>query len=140
MVTHDNGNTFKVITDELKLLGYIIPHKPLVIDSLNLGIPMYRKRIYIPAIRSEFINSNSQEMTNYITKLIDNSKLNINIWDVISENKVENKYYLQNYQLKIINMWDEFYKKIDIKIIGFPIWADVFLKRTLIHSLFENKK
>lgn len=65
-------------------------------------------------------------MTNYINNIIENSKSSSNIWDFISENKVESKYYLQKYQLKIINMWDEFYKKIDIKIIGFPIWTDVF--------------
>ncbi|BET39322.1 hypothetical protein SAP269_19110 [Spiroplasma ixodetis] len=56
------------------------------------------------------------------------SKLNLSIWDFIYKTKVDDKYYLEEYQLNLLNMWDEFYKNIDIKIIGFPIWTDIFSK------------
>lgn len=127
LVTHDNGNTFKVITSELEKLGYLIPENPLIIDSLDLGIPMYRKRIYIPGIRKDFINSD-KNLGKYILDIANKSKLNLSIWDFIYKTKVDDKYYLEEYQLNLLNMWDEFYKNIDIKIIGFPIWTDIFSK------------
>lgn len=125
LVTHDIGNTFKVITNELKKLGYLIPDNPLIIDTLDLGIPMYRKRIYIPGVRKDFVKIN-KNLGKYISDITNKSKLSLSIWDFIFKNKVNDKYYLEEYQLKLLNMWDEFYKNIYIKIIGFPIWTDVF--------------
>ncbi len=46
LITHDNGNTFKVIQDVLKNeLGYTIFHK--VINAADHGVPQVRKRVYI---------------------------------------------------------------------------------------------
>jgi DNA (cytosine-5)-methyltransferase 1 len=45
LVTHDNGNTFKVILDTLDELGYKVYSK--VLNSADYGLPQYRKRIYI---------------------------------------------------------------------------------------------
>ncbi|GHV35212.1 cytosine-specific methyltransferase [Bacteroidia bacterium] len=45
LTTHDNGNTFKIITDNLKKLGYTVYHK--VFNSLDFGVPQKRERIYI---------------------------------------------------------------------------------------------
>ena len=45
LTTHDNGNTFKVITNNLKALGYTVYYK--VFNSLDFGVPQKRERIYI---------------------------------------------------------------------------------------------
>ncbi len=45
LTTHDNGNTFKVITNNLKKLGYTVYYK--VFNSLDFGVPQKRERIYI---------------------------------------------------------------------------------------------
>jgi DNA (cytosine-5)-methyltransferase 1 len=45
LTTHDNGNTFRVITNNLKKLGYTVYHK--VFNSLDFGVPQKRERIYI---------------------------------------------------------------------------------------------
>lgn len=45
LTTHDNGNTFAVILDRLKRLGYTVYHK--VFNSLDFGVPQKRERIYI---------------------------------------------------------------------------------------------
>ena len=45
LTTHDSGNTFRVITNNLEKLGYTIYHK--VFNSLDFGIPQKRERIYI---------------------------------------------------------------------------------------------
>jgi DNA (cytosine-5)-methyltransferase 1 len=45
LTTHDNGNTFRVITNNLKKLGYTVYYK--VFNSLDFGVPQKRERIYI---------------------------------------------------------------------------------------------
>ncbi len=45
LTTHDNGNTFKVITNNLQKLGYTVYYK--VFNSLDFGVPQKRERIYI---------------------------------------------------------------------------------------------
>jgi DNA (cytosine-5)-methyltransferase 1 len=44
-LTHDKGNTFKVIVKSLKKEGYDLHYK--VLDSSDYGVPQVRKRIYI---------------------------------------------------------------------------------------------
>ncbi len=45
LTTHDNGQTFGVILEKLKNLGYTVYHK--VFNSLDFGLPQKRERIYI---------------------------------------------------------------------------------------------
>ncbi len=45
LTTHDNGQTFAVILEKLKALGYTVYHK--VFNSLDFGVPQKRERIYI---------------------------------------------------------------------------------------------
>lgn len=45
LTTHDNGQTFAVIIEKLKNIGYTVYHK--VFNSLDFGVPQKRERIYI---------------------------------------------------------------------------------------------
>lgn len=45
LTTHDNGNTFSIICEKLKELGYTIYYK--VLNTLEFGLPQKRERIYI---------------------------------------------------------------------------------------------
>ena len=49
LVTHDNGNTFKVIIGKLTDLGYTVYYK--VLNTLHFGLPQKRERIYIVGFR-----------------------------------------------------------------------------------------
>ena len=52
LVSHDNGNTFKVICRELNELGYKVEHR--VMNACEYGnVPQNRERIYIVAFRDE---------------------------------------------------------------------------------------
>lgn len=45
LVSHDDGNTFKVIIGKLSTLGYTVYYK--VLNTLHFGLPQKRERIYI---------------------------------------------------------------------------------------------
>lgn len=85
LVSHDNGNTFKIIISELERLGYYIKHK--VLNGMEYGnIPQNRERIYIVA----FKNKMSYEKFSFPDKIDLTNKLN-NVIDY--DNMVDNKYY-----------------------------------------------
>lgn len=104
MVTHDNGNTFKVIREALTLNGYYIKWK--VINAKDYGnIPQNRERIYIVG----FLNKNafdnfdfpeSIELTNGLDTVID------------FNSKVEEKYY---YRKGIQNFYDKLEEEVKSK-------------------------
>lgn len=50
LTTHNGGNTFAVILEKLRRLGYTVYHK--VFNSLDFGVPQKRERIYIVGFRN----------------------------------------------------------------------------------------
>ena len=54
------------------------------------------------------------------------SQIVIFLYSVLTEGKVEDKYYITEYETMVLNAWDEFYRGINRRIIGFPVWADYF--------------
>lgn len=113
---HDNGNTFNIIKNELKDLGYFIKCK--VLNSMEYGnVPQSRERIYIVGFRDKdkidkFEFPEKIELTNKVTDLL--------------ENNVDQKYYYNNKPL---------YEKIKDNELknGFVYqWRRVYLR--------ENKK
>lgn len=86
LVTHDGGNTFKVILDELEKSGYKNP-KFKVLNAMEYGnIPQNRERIYIVAFKDIRLS----EKFNFP----DPVKLSMKIEDVIDfEHKLDDKYY-----------------------------------------------
>ena len=50
LLAHDNGNTFKRISEELVAAGYVVTHK--VLTCSDYGLPQMRKRLFIVAVSS----------------------------------------------------------------------------------------
>lgn len=122
LVSHDNGNTYKVITETLRDLGYSIPNTPIILSPNQFGIPVLRKRIYIPGILKEYGNFESK--FNFLLEKKSNKQLDA--YSVIDEKFNDKSLNISEYENKVIRLWDDFYKNIDIKVIGFPVWADYF--------------
>jgi DNA (cytosine-5)-methyltransferase 1 len=52
ILSHDNGNTFKIIRENLESKGYFVCYK--VLDTAEItGIPQHRERIYIVCFKSK---------------------------------------------------------------------------------------
>lgn len=88
LVSHNNGNTFRLILQKLEEAGYYVKYK--VMNSVEYGnIPQNRERIYILAFRSKILYQKFD-----FPKPIE---LKNKLKDIISyENKVDDKYYYTN--------------------------------------------
>lgn len=85
LVSHDNGNTFSVIINELKSENYFI--KFSVLNAMEYGnVPQNRERIYIIAFKDEAV----YRRFNFPMPV----RLTTRLTDVIDfESKVDEKYY-----------------------------------------------
>ena len=94
LVTHDKGNTIKIITSELEASGYDVTYK--VLTSLDYGVPQMRQRVYFIGIRKDFNidvtnfpwpeKIETPKLSNY---LIDNKKASAERLEIL-------EYYLNN--------------------------------------------
>lgn len=119
LLSHDHGNTIKVIEKTLNELGYNI--KITVMSPHQLGIPQLRERVYIIGVRKEVFDG---EIVIDIPT-VDNKTLLINTEKIFEEN-ADQKYNISEHEEKVLTCWDEFYKGIKEKTLGFPIWSAEF--------------
>jgi len=54
IVSHDKGNTLKVVLELLDEAGYRVYHK--VLNSLDFGVPQMRERIYFVGVQKELVD------------------------------------------------------------------------------------
>ena len=121
LVSHDGGNTWRVIHDTLEELGYILSDSPIIMSPHQLGVPQLRERVYIVGIHK------SQGIAHLNFKIPNRSKSEMDIYTsgIIDEN-ADPKYNISEYEERVLTCWDEFYHGIQEKVLGFPIWSSEF--------------
>lgn len=125
LVSHDNGNTYRVICETLKSLGYRIPGNPLILSPFNFGVPQVRPRVYIPGV---YDPENAQKPLELdFGELKDKSECSI--LDILEDNVTDPWYQLDTHTVEVLTAWDEFHKGVDVKVIGFPVWSWCFNER-----------
>jgi len=124
LVSHDHGNTWNTIYNHLKKIGYRLTKIPVIISPHQLGIPQLRERVVILGI---YDPDNKEDLKIELSNL--KNKDDNDIYDVITKSRVEEKYYINEKEKYILNAWDEFYKGIKEKIIGFPVLYEYFKKQ-----------
>ena len=122
LVSHDFGNTYTVIMKYLRDLGYIVNETPIIMSPHQLGIPQLRERVYILGIRNDLgVKEINIELPN--GKKEDLSIYNSNI---LESDKVSDKYFISNNEIKVLDIWDDFFKNIKTEKLGFPVWSEEF--------------
>lgn len=119
LVSHDNGNTWRVIKKTLNELGYRLTENPLIISPHQLGIPQLRERVYI---LGKFEPDKVEEpLVIEIPELM--KKEENSIYDILTENN-DSVYKITEYEQKVLNVWNDFYQNVKEITIGFPIWVE----------------
>lgn len=122
LVSHDNGNTWKVIRQHIIDCGYRITENPIIISPHQLGIPQLRERVVILGV---YDPDNTDKYLNIDLGTMKDKKDN-SIELILEPNNNEDKYKISKQEERVLSAWDEFYKMIDLKVIGFPIIVDFF--------------
>ena len=122
LTSHDHGRTWQVIQHNLKTIGYRLTEKPLILSPHEFGVPHLRERVFI-------VGKYDPKRVNTPLKInLDNNfkKSENTVYSILEDEKVDQKYYISNYEESVLEAWDEFYKGIDREVIGFPVWAEYF--------------
>lgn len=121
LVSHDNGNTWRIIQKTIHALGYRTTAEPLILSPHFFGIPQTRERVIILGkYDPENLDTPLDIKFDQFKDKSDNS-----IYSVLDE-VADESYSINEYETKVLTAWDEFYQGINLKVIGFPVWAEYF--------------
>ena len=84
LISHDKGNTFKVIKSHLEALGYHVHSK--VLNALDYGVPQKRERIFIVGFLDDVVFKFPSPVPEYRKKTLPD----------ILEKDVDKKYYVRD--------------------------------------------
>lgn len=143
LVSHDNGNTWEIIQENIKEQGYRTTEQPLILSPHYFGIPQTRERVII---LGKYDPENVDKPLVIEFEKFKDKKEN-SIYSILDKN-VDESYHINEYEEKVLTAWDEFYQGINCKVIGFPIWADFFkysgsydnLPKWKVDFINKNKK
>ncbi len=121
LASHDHGNTWKVIHDNLDELGYNVIDEPVIFSPHYIGVPQHRERVFIMCVRKDigklppfYFNINKIPKCSIDDILLDDNE----IPDL-------EQFKLRDDQIEWIDNWNEFIQNIKCdKLPGFPVWAD----------------
>ena len=104
LISHDDGNTWKVIHDCLEDAGYNVNPLPIVFSPHYIGIPQHRERVFIIAVRKDMGAPIDFHFDEDAWKMEDIFQ---------SDDEIENieKYNLRPEVEDIINIWGELIQK-----------------------------
>ena len=121
LASHDHGNTWRVIHERLKKLGYNLLPEPVIFSPHYIGVPQHRERVYIMCVRKDIGNIkpftfNADDMVPCsIESILENDKDIPNVKD----------YKISPQMEELIDLWNEFLQSIKVeRLPGFPIWSD----------------
>lgn len=90
LVTHDKGNTFKVIMKTLEELNYYVP-EPKILNAYHFGVPQNRERIIIVGFNRDYLPESFSKF-DFPKGKIDDS---IRVGNIL-ETKVSDKYTISD--------------------------------------------
>ncbi len=122
IVSHEHGNTWRVITESLMELGYRLTERPLFLSPHQFGIPQTRERVIILG------KFDPEHVDVPLNIRFDNLKKkdDCSIYSILDPAECDPRYALTDYQKMVLTAWDEFHGQLGNKIIGFPVWVDFF--------------
>lgn len=121
--SHDNGNTWNVIHENIVQLGYHTYKVPVILNVLHFNIPQNRERVIIMCKRKDL--GELPQLPSIPSK----PKLNLtqNISDFICSGHETEKYRIDGKLKDVETIWNSFIKLLiehKITMPKFPIWTD----------------
>ncbi|NQX83701.1 MAG: DNA (cytosine-5-)-methyltransferase [Mycoplasmataceae bacterium] len=131
IVRHDNGNTWKVIMETIKELGYITTKEPLIVSPRDFGLLQNRERVFMLGVRKDLLPDNTEWLP-YDTDFKKEEDKGLEKIENILEKHVDSKYIV-NEKLNIaLSAWGELIRQV--KLIEGKTIPVLWL-----HSIFSNE-
>lgn len=128
LVSHDKGRTWNKIRKSLIQIGYNVIDTPVIVSPHYYGVPQLRERALILCVRKDLFNKKINLKIDKKPKNISDMNSILSINDTNEYNL--NSFHINDYEERVLKLWDDFIKGIKEKKIGFPIWSeDFFIKR-----------
>ena len=120
LASHDGGNTWKVIRNSLREIGYSVPDQPIIFSPHYIGTPQYRERVFILCVRKDI--GETPDFTFDKTSLPTCDAYSI----LQNDSEIENieKYRLSDEETRLIDLWNDFLQNISKPYPGFPVWSE----------------
>lgn len=123
LASHDSGNTWNVIKNNIEELGYNTYETPLILNVLHFNVPQNRERVIILCKRKDIGEMPEKPI---ITK---NPKkfITCSVKDIIINDENNKKYEITGKLKETEKIWNEFIKiliKNNIPIPKYPLWTD----------------
>ena len=136
--SHDEGNTWKVIYENIDKLGYYTYEMPVILNVLHFNIPQNRERVIIMCKRKDLGNLPT------LPDIPKNPKNNLtkHIKDIICSNDETSKYVIDGKMKDVEKVWDSFIKVLiqnNVDMPKFPIWTDWWDNSFVISNPFYVK-
>jgi DNA (cytosine-5)-methyltransferase 1 len=121
LASHDNGNTWSIIRDQIDKLNYYTYDKPLILNARYFGVPQSRERVVILCKRKDL-----GELPILPTMSKKNYK-ETHLSSIIEKIPVNEKYNITGKMKVTEEVWNDFLiilNENDIVVPKFPIWTD----------------
>lgn len=123
LLSHDGGNTMRVIEDALADEGYAF--RIVVLSPHSIGVPQLRERVFILGARRDALDGDLE------FEVPKGSAVGDALPEEILEKDADSKYGISDHERDVLNRWDEFKKGIGKRPIGFPIWSEEFTENPI---------
>lgn len=133
LASHDNGKTWETIKNCLKQANYTVPENPICISPLNINIPQSRERVFIPCIH------NKVSVAPINLNIPPSQKDKLSIYDILDMKLEDDRYYINDYEKSVLDIWDNFLQCIPLQTIGFPIWFE-YLRNVNMDEIIDLPK
>lgn len=125
LATHDDGNTWRVIRENIGALGYITYADPLILNVLHFNIPQNRERVILLCQRQDLGELPTLPPISKTPKV----SLTRSVADYLRESDREyNRAFQISGKLKQVEqVWNEFVESMirhSIEMPKYPLWTD----------------
>jgi len=125
--SHDDGNTWKVIYDNINKLGYYTYDEPIILNVLHFNVPQNRERVIIMCKRKDLGELPLLPAIPSKPKLQLTTAIKDFIFDTDVDKNEAKKYKIDGKLKSVEGIWDNFIKLLinnSVDIPKFPIWTD----------------
>jgi DNA (cytosine-5)-methyltransferase 1 len=122
LASHDNGNTWKVIYENIDKLGYYTYELPVILNALHFNVPQNRERVIIMCKRKDL----GQLQTLPVIPKHPKTSLTTQRKDIMCDDSPP-QYKIRGKLKDTEEIWNLFIKRLilhNINIPKFPIWTD----------------